>query len=73
MRAAHAPQGMRKLFTRSPCDRPGGCMKSTDVMVLGAGIVGVSAAHICRRRGRSVALIDRAGAAEKKRASATPA
>ncbi|MGD9544717.1 MAG: NAD(P)/FAD-dependent oxidoreductase [Methylocystis sp.] len=38
-------------------------MKSTDVVVLGAGIVGVSAALHLQARGRDVALIDRAGAA----------
>lgn len=37
-------------------------MKSTDVVVLGAGIVGVSAALHLQARGREVALIDRAGA-----------
>ncbi len=38
-------------------------MKSTDVVVLGAGIVGVSAALHLQARGREVTLIDRAGAA----------
>ena len=38
-------------------------MESTDVVVLGAGIVGVSAALHLQARGREVALIDRAGAA----------
>jgi D-amino-acid dehydrogenase len=38
-------------------------MKSTDVVVLGAGIVGISAALHLQARGREVALIDRAGAA----------
>ena len=37
-------------------------MQSTDVVVLGAGIVGVSAALHLQARGRDVALIDRAGA-----------
>ncbi|MFO1102714.1 MAG: FAD-dependent oxidoreductase [Methylocystis sp.] len=37
-------------------------MKSTDVVVLGAGVVGVSAALHLQARGREVALIDRAGA-----------
>lgn len=39
-------------------------MKS-DVIVLGAGMVGVSAALHLQKRGRSVALIDRRGAAEE--------
>ncbi|MBM3552411.1 MAG: FAD-binding oxidoreductase [Alphaproteobacteria bacterium] len=38
-------------------------MKSTDVVVLGAGVVGVSAALHLQARGRQVTLIDRAGAA----------
>ncbi|MGD9657827.1 MAG: NAD(P)/FAD-dependent oxidoreductase [Methylocystis sp.] len=38
-------------------------MKSTDVVVLGAGVVGVSAALHLQARGRAVTLIDRAGAA----------
>ncbi|PPD09852.1 MAG: amino acid dehydrogenase, partial [Methylocystis sp.] len=37
-------------------------MQSTDVVVLGAGIVGVSAALHLQARGRDVALIDRVGA-----------
>ncbi|MGJ0397503.1 MAG: NAD(P)/FAD-dependent oxidoreductase [Methylocystis sp.] len=37
-------------------------MKATDVVVLGAGVVGVSAALHLQARGREVALIDRAGA-----------
>ncbi len=36
-----------------------------DVLVLGAGMVGVSAALHLQKRGRSVALIDRRGAAEE--------
>src|SRR5215471_17971622 len=32
---------------------------NTDVVVLGAGIVGVSAAYAARRRGMSVVLVDR--------------
>ena len=32
---------------------------NTDVVVLGAGIVGVSAAFSARRRGLSVTLVDR--------------
>ena len=38
---------------------------SYDVLVLGAGMVGVSAALHLQRRGRSVVLIDRRGAAEE--------
>jgi D-amino-acid dehydrogenase len=38
---------------------------STDVIVLGAGMVGVSAALHLQKRGRSVVLIDRRGAAEE--------
>lgn len=37
----------------------------TDVMVLGAGMVGISAALHLLRRGRSVALVDRRGPAEE--------
>jgi D-amino-acid dehydrogenase len=40
-------------------------MARTDVMVLGAGIVGISAALHLQKRGRSVALIDRRGAGEE--------
>ena len=36
-----------------------------DVVVLGAGIVGVSIAAHLQRRGRSVALVDRRGAGEE--------
>ena len=39
-------------------------MKS-DVIVLGAGMVGISAALHLQKRGRTVALIDRRGAAEE--------
>jgi D-amino-acid dehydrogenase len=37
----------------------------TDVVVLGAGIVGISVALHLQKRGRSVALLDRRGAAEE--------
>lgn len=40
-------------------------MLRTDVIILGAGIVGISAALHLQRRGRSVALIDRRGMAEE--------
>jgi D-amino-acid dehydrogenase len=40
-------------------------MRRVDVLVLGAGIVGVSAALHLLRRGRSVALIDRRGPGEE--------
>ena len=36
-----------------------------DVMVLGAGMVGVSAALHLLKRGRSVVLVDRGGVAEE--------
>ena len=36
-----------------------------DVVVLGAGIVGISVALHLQARGRSVALVDRRGAAEE--------
>lgn len=36
-----------------------GATNNTDVVVLGAGIVGVSAAHAARQRGMSVILVDR--------------
>src|SRR5262249_62442 len=38
---------------------------SYDVLVLGAGMVGVSAALQLQKRGRSVVLVDRRGAAEE--------
>lgn len=38
---------------------------STDVIVLGAGMVGISAALHLQARGRSVTLVDRRGAAEE--------
>lgn len=38
---------------------------TTDVIVLGAGMVGISAALHLQQRGRSVALVDRRGAAEE--------
>lgn len=38
---------------------------TSDVLVLGAGIVGVSAALHLQKRGRSVVLVDRRGAAEE--------
>ena len=38
---------------------------TTDIMVLGAGMVGVSAALHLQKRGRSVVLVDRAGVAEE--------
>jgi D-amino-acid dehydrogenase len=38
-------------------------LDKTDVMILGAGIVGVSAALHLQARGRSVAIVDRSGAA----------
>ena len=38
---------------------------TTDVIVLGAGMVGVSAALHLQKRGRSVVLVDRRGAAEE--------
>jgi len=34
-------------------------IENTDVVVLGAGIVGVSAAYAARQRGLSVVLVDR--------------
>ena len=37
----------------------------TDVLVLGAGMVGISAAMALQARGRSVVLADRRGAAEE--------
>jgi D-amino-acid dehydrogenase len=40
-------------------------MARSDVIVLGAGIVGISAALHLQRRGRSIALIDRRGMAEE--------
>src|SRR6185295_20181097 len=40
-------------------------MRRFDAIVLGAGIVGVSAAWHLLRRGKSVALIDRSGAGEE--------
>ena len=40
-------------------------MPKTDVLVLGAGIVGVSAALQLAKRGVSVALIDRRGVGEE--------
>lgn len=40
-------------------------MRKTDVLVLGAGIVGVAAALQLQARGREVALIDRRGAGEE--------
>jgi D-amino-acid dehydrogenase len=40
-------------------------MIQTDVIILGAGVVGVSAALHLQKRGRSVALIDRRGVAEE--------
>ena len=40
-------------------------MKKTDVVVLGAGIVGVSAAIHLARRGKSVVLLDRRGPGEE--------
>ncbi len=40
-------------------------MIRTDVIVLGAGVVGVSAALHLQRRGRSVALVDRRGPGEE--------
>lgn len=40
-------------------------MRRTDVLVLGAGIVGVAAALQIQARGRSVALLDRRGAGEE--------
>ncbi|MDX7949596.1 FAD-binding oxidoreductase [Lichenihabitans sp. Uapishka_5] len=40
-------------------------MANTDVLVLGAGIVGVSAAIHLQRRGRQVVLLDRRGAGEE--------
>ena len=38
---------------------------TTDIMVLGAGMVGVSAALHLQKRGRSVVLVDRGGVAEQ--------
>ena len=38
---------------------PENTSNKTDVVVLGAGIVGVSAAYAARRRGMSVVLVDR--------------
>ncbi len=38
---------------------------TTDIMVLGAGMVGVSAALHLQKRGRSVVLVDRGGVAEE--------
>ena len=38
---------------------------TTDVIVLGAGMVGVSAALHLQKKGRSVALVDRRGAGEE--------
>lgn len=38
---------------------------TTDVLVLGAGMVGISAALHLQKRGRSVVLVDRRGAAEE--------
>ena len=38
---------------------------TSDVLVLGAGMVGVSAALHLQKRGRSVVLVDRRGAAEE--------
>jgi len=40
-------------------------MARTDVIVLGAGIIGVSAALHLVRRGLAVALVDRRGAGEE--------
>jgi D-amino-acid dehydrogenase len=40
-------------------------MMRSDVVVLGAGIVGISVAVHLQKRGRSVALVDRRGAAEE--------
>ena len=40
-------------------------MARSDVIVLGAGIVGISAALHLQGRGRSVALVDRRGMAEE--------
>lgn len=40
-------------------------MQQTDVIVLGAGMVGVSTALHLQKRGRSVTLVDRRGAAEE--------
>src|SRR5262249_54403931 len=40
-------------------------MSRTDVIVLGAGGIGISAALHLQRRGRSVALVDRRGMAEE--------
>ena len=40
-------------------------MARTDVIVLGAGIVGVSLACICQKRGLSVTLVDRRGPGEE--------
>ncbi len=40
-------------------------MLKTDVLVLGAGIVGVSAALQIQARGRDVVLVDRRGAGEE--------
>jgi D-amino-acid dehydrogenase len=45
--------------------RKGAVMAGTDVIVLGAGMVGVSTALHLQRRGKSVVLIDRRGAGEE--------
>ena len=45
-------------------NRSGGLLAHTDVIVLGAGIVGTSIAVHLAKRGLSVALIDRAGPGE---------
>ncbi len=42
-------------------------MQRTDVMVLGAGMVGVAAALHLQQRGRDVMLIHRRGAGEETR------
>src|SRR5437870_698348 len=57
--------GSPTLHRREPHSQPRGLMPRTDVLVVGAGIVGASVALHLVKRGLSVALVDRRAPGEE--------